>query len=367
MTDSLLVQLEERSYPIYFESIQSLLKKEVDQLEKENKTRFLVTDENLKATHSGYIKAMGFKESEIFVVPAGERSKSISVYKDLLSFLASNAANRDSVLFAFGGGVIGDLAGFAAASYLRGIHFYQIPTSLLAMVDSSVGGKTGINLPEGKNLVGAFWQPKAVFIDQALLETLPDNEFASGLAEVIKYGLISDKALFEQLAKIGEIKKDSKNLIDIIRRCCSIKAEVVSNDEQETASKDGRALLNLGHTFGHAIENVAGYGSYLHGEAISIGFYIASLLSENLNASFSSKDTAEVKKLLEQNGLPTSLKSPLSVELLNKAITRDKKNRASGIRYIIMKAIGDARTLEGVEPNLINDLWLKVGASEESH
>jgi len=362
MTDRLLVQLEERSYPIYFESIQSLLKKEVDQLEKENKSRFLITDAQLHAKHSAYIKGIGFEESEIFVVPAGERSKSISVYNDLLSFLALNAANRDSALFAFGGGVIGDLTGFAAASFLRGINFYQIPTSLLAMVDSSVGGKTGINLAEGKNLVGAFWQPKAVFVDQSLLESLPDEEFASGLAEVIKYGLIEDKELFQQLVKIGVLKKNSEALIKIIRVCCSIKAGVVSKDEQETASKDGRALLNLGHTFGHAIENVAGYGAYLHGEAISIGLYLASLLSENLNPSFSEADTAKIKALLEKNGLPTSLKAPLSINSLSKAITRDKKNRSTGIRYVLMKSIGDAHTVEDVDQDLIYKNWLKVGA-----
>ena len=240
--------------------------------------------------------------------------------------MAAHSANRDATIFAFGGGVIGDLAGFVAASYLRGIQFYQIPTSLLAMVDSSVGGKTGINLPQGKNLVGAFWQPQAVLINQKFLETLPKNQFSAGMAEVIKYGLLADKALFDQLASIGTISFDNPSLPSIIRRCCEIKAGIVANDEKEISDTNGRALLNLGHTFGHAIENVAGYGDYLHGEAIAVGLHLACQLSELTYSTFKESDTEQTVQLLTENGLPTVLNNPLSIEALNSAISKDKKS-----------------------------------------
>ena len=276
--------------------------------------------------------------------------------------MATHSANRDATIFAFGGGVIGDLAGFVAASYLRGIQFYQIPTSLLAMVDSSVGGKTGINLPEGKNLVGAFWQPQGVFINQKFLETLPKNQFSAGMAEVIKYGLLADKALFDQLASIGTISFDNPSLPSIIRRCCEIKAEIVANDEKEIADTNGRALLNLGHTFGHAIENVAGYGDYLHGEAISVGLNLACQLSELTYSTFNKSDTEQTVQLLTENGLPTVLNNPLAIEALNNAISKDKKNRASGIRFVLMQSLGNAQTKEGIDEAIINALWKKVGA-----
>ena len=224
---------------------------------------FALTDAHVLDAQSEYLEDAGFETSEILDFPSGEKTKSAEHFSQALSFLAGQAANRDCAVFAFGGGVTGDLAGFVAASYLRGVDFYQIPTTLLSMVDSSVGGKTGINLPEGKNLVGAFWQPKAVFIDTALLETLPAREFAAGMAEVIKYGLLADINLLEHLEALETLNPSSPELPSIVRRCCEIKAQVVVADEKETAGSGGRALLNLGHTFGHAIENVAGYGEYL--------------------------------------------------------------------------------------------------------
>src|SRR6185295_4410937 len=189
--------------------------------------------------------------------------------------------DRGGVLFAVGGGVIGDLGGFAAAAWLRGIEYYQVPTTLLAMVDSSVGGKTGINLASGKNLVGAFHQPRAVFISTGLLSTLPPREFAAGMAEVIKYGLLGDAPLFAQLEE-APLTIANARLAAVVRQCCALKARIVEADERETAKEGGRALLNLGHTFGHAIENVAGYGEYLHGEAVAIGLCAAARLSQKL-------------------------------------------------------------------------------------
>lgn len=364
MTETLNVQLEDRSYPIYFSQADSTLKATINDLHQQNKACYLITDSNLYSIYSDYIKSLGIPKSHVYTVPEGETSKSVEHYEKILSFLASHSANRDAAIFAFGGGVIGDLAGFVAASYLRGVDYYQIPTSLLAMVDSSVGGKTGINLPEGKNLVGAFWQPQAVFIHQKFLKTLPKKQFASGMAEVIKYGLLADKALFDQLLNIGTIDYDNVSLPSIMRRCCEIKAEIVSNDEKELADKNGRALLNLGHTFGHAIENVAGYGDYLHGEAIAIGLHLACKLSELTYSSFNKTDTEQTVQLLTQNGLPSVLNESLAIEALNKAISRDKKNRANGIRFVLMKTLGNAQTEEGIDEATINALWKKVGAVE---
>jgi len=269
--------------------------------------------------------------------------------------------NRDCSLFAFGGGVIGDLAGYVAASYLRGIDFYQIPTTLLSMVDSSVGGKTGINLPEGKNLVGAFWQPKAVYINTALLETLPPREFAAGMAEVIKYGMLYDLDFFKELEEVNTLAASAPELAGVVRRCCAIKAEIVANDEKETASSGGRALLNLGHTFAHAIENVAGYGHYLHGEAVAIGLNLATQLSVKLG-QLEAADIDRVKALIERYNLPTQLHNPLSITDLMAAMQKDKKNRAGKLRFVSMQTIGEAITTEEVDYALIESLWQGVGA-----
>ncbi|HRJ48461.1 MAG TPA: 3-dehydroquinate synthase family protein, partial [Opitutaceae bacterium] len=242
----------------------------------------VLTDAHLRAVQG---KALGemFGEAPMLAVEAGENAKSITTLGRVLEFLAEQRLDRGGVLFAVGGGVIGDLGGFAAASYLRGIGFYQVPTTLLAMVDSSVGGKTGINLDAGKNLAGAFHQPRGVFIATDLLRTLPAREFAAGMAEVIKYGLLGDAELFAQLER-RLLTVDSPGLAEVIRRCCALKARIVEADERELAQEGGRALLNLGHTFGHAIEQVAGYGTYLHGEAVAIGLNAAAQLSVKLGA-----------------------------------------------------------------------------------
>ena len=264
-------------------------------------------------------------------------------------------------LFAFGGGVIGDLAGFVAASYLRGIDFYQLPSTLLSMVDSSVGGKTGINLPEGKNLVGAFWQPKAVYIDTALLQTLSPREFAAGMAEVIKYGMLADLELFNDLVALKGLDVNSPELPSIVRRCCAIKAQIVADDEKETAASGGRALLNLGHTFAHAIENAAGSGQYLHGEAVGIGLSLATQLSVALE-QMPASNIALTDKVLHQFQLPTRLNEPLKSSDLMAAMQRDKKNRRGRLRFVTMTALGSAVTTDGIDVVLIEQLWCKAGA-----
>ena len=362
MNEALTVALGDRAYPIHFTESPAALRKTLQSLRQAKRAVSVLSDANLLATHAAYLEGAGFEKAEILSLPAGETTKSIEPFSEALGFLAQQNLNRDSVLFAFGGGVMGDLAGFVAATYLRGIDFYQIPTSLLAMVDSSVGGKTGINLPEGKNLVGAFWQPKAVFIDTGLLQSLPTRDFAAGMAEVIKYGLLADHSLFAELETLGTLDPSSEALPAIIRRCCELKAQIVVDDETETAASGGRALLNLGHTFAHAIENAAGYGEYLHGEAVAIGLVLAAQLSVELG-QLEARWVERIIQLLESNALPVRLKSPLKTSDLMTAMQRDKKHRSGSLRFVTLQAIGEAVTTEGVETAVIEALWQRVGAA----
>ncbi len=362
-TQSLQVQLAERSYPIHFSKVAELLKADVASLRAAGRSVRVISDARVLNAHPSYLAQVGFHDNEILSLPAGEKTKSVDFFSQALSFLAEQSCNRDCALFAYGGGVIGDLAGYVAASYLRGIDFYQIPTTLLSMVDSSVGGKTGINLPEGKNLVGAFWQPKAVYIDSALLETLPTREFAAGMAEVIKYGMLADATLFKDLEALDGLEASSNELPAIVRRCCVIKAQVVADDEKETAASGGRALLNLGHTFAHAIENVAGYGQYLHGEAVGVGLSLATRLSVALE-QIDESEIAHVDKIVSQFQIPTRLNEPLKISDLMSAMQKDKKNRSGKLRFVSMTSIGQAVTSDGVDRSLVEKLWQEVGARD---
>jgi 3-dehydroquinate synthase len=319
----------------------------------------VLTDTQVQAAQSGALREM-FGEVATFAAEPGESAKSISTLGRVLEFLAEQRLDRGGVLFAVGGGVIGDLGGFAAATYLRGIAFYQVPTTLLAMVDSSVGGKTGINLAAGKNLAGAFHQPRGVFIATGLLRTLPPREFAAGMAEVIKYGLLGDAELFARLES-HPLTVDSPELSDVIRTCCAIKARIVEADERELAKDGGRALLNLGHTFAHAIEQVAGYGHYLHGEAVAIGLGAAARLSAKLG-SVSTAEVARIEAVLQAHALPVRLKEPLPLNALLAAMARDKKVRAGLPRFVVLNKIGEAATRDGVEQSLAEDCFREVGA-----
>ncbi|MEM9445940.1 MAG: 3-dehydroquinate synthase [Verrucomicrobiota bacterium] len=279
-----------------------------------------------------------------FTIEAGEKSKSIDVFGQLCSGLAQEDFTRKTKVFAIGGGVVGDLAGFVAASYLRGVELIQIPTSLLAMVDSSVGGKTGVNLPEGKNLVGAFYQPATVWIDLQTLETLPRREVAAGMAEIIKYGMIWDKDLFEEVR--NGVPED---LQSIISRCIKIKAEIVEADERETSGK--RALLNFGHTVGHGLEQLTGYGKLLHGEAVAIGMMAAATISqEHLGLSQSEVDA--LKKAIKSNDLPSSFEG-ISYESLKCAMARDKKATAQGLRWVLCPRIGQSAVYDDVSEGVV--------------
>lgn len=271
-------------------------------------------------------------------VPSGEGSKSLEQLGELYAALASGGLDRGSAVVALGGGVVGDLAGFAAATYLRGIPFVQVPTTLLAQVDASVGGKTAIDLPAGKNLVGAFHQPRLVLIDLETLQTLPEADFRSGLAEVLKYGVIADAGLFEYLEvnRAAVLGHQLDALEHIVTRSCQIKADVVGADERESGL---RAILNYGHTIGHAVEAVAGFGEYLHGEAVALGMHAAGYLSHRVGW-LDAEDMARIDRLIVAYGLPTRLCGALSEDLLVDAMRRDKKTRGGEFRFVLARGIG---------------------------
>ena len=273
------------------------------------------------------------------ILPDGEAHKTLANLSRVLDVLIANRFGRDCAVLALGGGVVGDLAGFAAASYQRGVAFVQVPTTLLAQVDSAVGGKTGVNHPGGKNLIGAFHQPDAVVIDTRTLTTLPARELRAGLAEVIKYGLISDAALFTWLeAHLDSLLAgDAAALAHIIRRSCEIKAAIVGRDERELGE---RALLNLGHTFGHALEAATAYKEWLHGEAVGAGLVMAAAMSQACGF-LSAADAARVRQLVERAGLPAHAAS-VSPQLLLEHMRIDKKVQGGRIRLVLLRAIGSA-------------------------
>ena len=302
----------------------------------------VITDVNVAPRYAetalASLKRAGF-DAALITVPAGETAKRLKQVESCFNQLAGHRLERKSFIVALGGGVVGDLAGFVAASYLRGIPFVQVPTTLLAQVDSSVGGKTGVNLKAGKNLVGAFYQPRLVLCDLTTFRTLPEREFRAGLAEVIKYGVIYDAALFSRLERdMGMIlRRDATALAHIVARSCEIKAEVVSQDETESGL---RAILNFGHTIGHAIEAITAYGRHLHGEAISIGQVAAAHLSAEL-LGLPAKDVQRIRALFVAAGLPVSIKlnSAQRTKLLA-AMTLDKKVSGGEIKFVLAERIG---------------------------
>lgn len=269
------------------------------------------------------------------VLPDGEAYKTMATAGQVIDELVAGKAGRDATVVALGGGVVGDIAGFAAACYMRGVAFVQIPTTLLAQVDSSVGGKTGVNHPGGKNLIGAFHQPAVVLIDTATLASLPDRELKAGIAEIIKYGAILDEAFFSWLERNMQklLARDPDTLAFAITRSCELKAAVVADDEREQGR---RALLNFGHTFGHAIENTMGYGEWLHGEAVAAGMVMAAKMSE-----LPQGDIERLTSLIAAAGLPIA-PPPAGAKKLREAMQMDKKSKGNQLRFILLKGIGDA-------------------------
>ncbi len=335
---TLNLDLGEKSYPIYIGqdllSQSELLSKHIS-----GKQIMLVSNTTVAPLYLDKVKLLlnSFDVAEV-ILPDGEQYKTLDSVNLIFDALLKNRFDRSCTLIALGGGVVGDMTGFAAASYQRGVDFIQIPTTLLAQVDSSVGGKTGVNHKLGKNMIGAFHQPKCVIIDVNTLDTLDDRQFSAGMAEVIKYGLLGNIAFFEFLqTNISKLMHRDKNLIiQTVYQSCTDKANIVAQDELETGK---RALLNFGHTFGHAIENTLGYGVFLHGEAISVGMLMAVKMSQLLG-DLSKSDVDNVQDLLEKSNLPISIKSKISASKFLSAMSVDKKVINGNIRLILMKKLG---------------------------
>ena len=361
--DHLTVNLGDRSYSINIgRGLEAIISSKIDTLRRDGRKAVILIDQGVVEGNPEFCSNF-LSLAPAFTVPPGETSKSVSVLGKVWDFLATNRIDRSSCLFAIGGGVTGDLGGFAAASFLRGIAFYQVPTTLLAMVDSSVGGKTGINLSGGKNLVGSFHQPTEVFIDLEVLRSLPQREFSAGMAEVIKYGMLGNRALFDRLLALAKpLEAASEHLAQFVSECCSDKATIVEADERETIqSGGGRALLNLGHTFAHAIEAQAGYGRYLHGEAVAIGLVCAMRLSKDLG--FCEGDEVEdLLNLLKAYGLPDRLREALPLDGLLSIMMNDKKVLGGKLRFVLMKEIGRSMTVGDVENERVCEVWRSVGA-----
>jgi 3-dehydroquinate synthase len=347
----LQVELGERSYPIY---IGSEVLKQPDLYRRHIKSRqvLVLTNETVAPLYlDAVLTNLQDYTVETVILPDGEQFKTLEFISRIFDRLLSSKFSRNATLIALGGGVIGDMGGFAAACYQRGIAFIQIPTTLLAQVDSSVGGKTGVNHPLGKNMIGAFYQPRCVIADADVLDTLDDRQLSAGLAEVIKYGLIRDESFFNWLEQnIGALlARDKEALAFAIERSCRNKAEIVAEDETESGV---RATLNLGHTFGHAIETGTGYGAYLHGEAVAIGMCQAADLSRR-KGWLNDEDVERIIRLILTARLPVKPPESLSPGQFLELMAVDKKNLDGNIRLILLEKIGQATLPIYVEQNLL--------------
>lgn len=340
---------DERSYPIYVGS--DLIKNE--QLWSEishSRQAAIVSNETVMPLFGSSVSSALSRDPISVAIPDGEEYKTLTTYSKLIDELIEQNLDRSGMLIALGGGVVGDITGFVAASYYRGIPYIQVPTTLLAQVDSAVGGKTAVNHTQGKNLIGAFYQPSAVVIDVNTLNTLPQSIYVEGLAEVIKYGIIADASFFEWLEENVDavLNRDAAALEFIIQRSCEIKAEVVAEDEKEQGR---RAILNFGHTFGHAIENLSGYGQMLHGEAVSIGMRLAAELSCKMNLA--GHDVVQrVRDLLTRYGLPLTF-DIVNAQQFREALSKDKKVVDGNLRFILAREIGTVEVVDDVPEQLL--------------
>lgn len=318
--------------------------------------KVIITDENVFSAQQSAFNDV-FQGVPHLVLPAGEQAKSLDALARVYDFFAEQKLNRAATVMAVGGGVIGDLTGFAAATYLRGINCIQIPTSLLAMVDSSIGGKTGINSAFGKNLIGTFTLPEAIFVDNHFLKTLPKREFKAGIAEIIKYALLGEKSLLQLL----ESNVFNQNIEEVIKLSILKKLTFVEEDFRDIKQSSGRVFLNLGHTFAHAIEAEAKYKDILHGEAVAIGLLMAAKFSEKLGFLDSSV-CAQIKQILIEYELPTHLPFPVSSTDLVNRMNWDKKRAAEGIRLVLLKGIGQPFLYNNIDSNMLIDLCKEFGA-----
>ncbi len=353
MFKQLTVGLGERSYPIWVgEGILADIGEALRQVSFPKRVA-VITNPTVSPLYAGdllrHLESAGYR-AETIVIPDGEEFKTLQTLETIYTALIEGGFDRSSGLIALGGGVVGDITGFAAATYLRGIPFVQVPTTLLAQVDSSVGGKTAVNHPLGKNLIGAFYQPRHVHIDVATLRTLPPREFAAGMAEVVKYGVIRDREFFDWLTGARESlqRLDRQSLVRAINRSCQIKANVVENDETESSL---RAILNYGHTFGHAVEALAGYGHFRHGEAVAIGMCVVAAVSCELGLC-RAEEVVAIRDLLVSFNLPVVPPAfPLDEYL--RAMGRDKKVKEGVLRVILNRGIGDCLIREVGNPEAL--------------
>jgi len=349
---TLQVDLGARSYPIYIG--QALLgdAKLIAPYVKGQQV-LVVTNETVAPLYlEKTLSAFANYQTAYVILPDGEKYKTLEILNPIFETLLKRHFDRQTTLVALGGGVVGDIAGFAAAAYQRGVPFIQIPTTLLAQVDSSVGGKTGVNHALGKNMIGAFHQPTSVVIDIKTLETLDDRQLSAGLAEVIKYGLINDLAFFEWLENHATdlLARDPQTLSHAIAQSCQDKATLVAEDERENGR---RALLNLGHTFGHAIETGMGYGQVLHGEGVAIGMVLAAQMSARLGW-IKEADVSRAMALIEKIGLPTRLPEQMTTERMLALMQVDKKVRQGKIRLVLLEKLGKAVITDNYEPKVLN-------------
>ncbi|MGN1356368.1 MAG: 3-dehydroquinate synthase [Succinivibrionaceae bacterium] len=352
------VDLGERSYPIIIDQ-GNLAHRDVFKKIIRTKTVMIVTNTTVGPLYLQSLCAVLQKEFTVYscILPDGEKYKTLETFNQILTAMLEKNLGRDCTVVALGGGVVGDISGFAASAYQRGVDFVQIPTTLLSQVDSSVGGKTGVNHPLGKNMIGAFYQPQGVIIDLCCLKTLPERELSAGMAEVIKYGIIWDGDFFAFLEKNMEklMAGDMELLGQTIKKCCSIKAEVVHEDEREGGV---RALLNLGHTFGHAIENFMGYGVRLHGEAVAAGCVIAARLAENMGL-ISGENVQRITALFAAARLPVDPPEGMTCEDFLQLMVHDKKVKNGRIRYVIPTSIGTAEVFSDIDNNKIAEVLKK--------
>lgn len=340
------IDLGERSYPVIIESGLLANAKEALGPYIQGTQVCIVTNDTVAPLYLGALEDQLKNDYQLsrVILPDGESHKNLATLNQIFETLLSEGCNRDVTLIALGGGVVGDMTGFAAASFMRGVHFIQIPTTLLAQVDSSVGGKTGVNHPLGKNMIGAFYQPQAVLIDVSVLKTLPARELSAGLAEVIKYGFIAELGFVDWLElNMKQLRAlDDEALIYAVAASCECKAKIVSQDERE---KGLRAILNLGHTFGHALESHYRYQHYLHGEAVAIGMSMALELSAALG-SITELEVKRCNQLLSNAGLKTSTSETIDVDALVDFMKVDKKAQSGKIRLVLLKSLGEAYICE---------------------
>ena len=358
---TLTVDLGDRSYPIYI-GPGLLRNKELYSPHVKGRQVLIVTNETVAPIYLDDVKsALTDYQVDTVILPDGEKYKDLDTLNMIFDELLDRRHNRTTTLVALGGGVIGDMTGFAAATYQRGVNFIQVPTTLLSQVDSSVGGKTAVNHPLGKNMIGAFHQPQAVIADTGTLETLPLREMAAGMAEVIKYGLISDSEFYLWLQDnvAGLMSGDDESLAEAIYRSCENKADVVAQDEREGGI---RATLNLGHTFGHAIEAHQGYGKWLHGEAVGAGMMMAADLSKRLGY-LTEKDEHDLLRLLQAAHLPVKGPKDMSCDDYISRMAVDKKVLDGALRLVLLKGIGQAYITSDVPRDLLEETLMAYGAT----